>query len=122
MESERFREQEKIRRERYGEIDDQEEKERKAREEVKVEFECVLCSKVFKSEKQFENHEQSKAHKLAVKQEQLRRQAEDDEDEDEDESQVDSDAESGQSDEPQWKCDACDIAFDTEDALFDHIE
>lgn len=42
-------------------------------EEGEVEcFECVLCNKIFKSEKQFEAHERSKKHTKAVQQ--LRRQ------------------------------------------------
>lgn len=37
-------------------------------ESEKVHFECVVCRKIFKSEKQFEAHERSKKHLKAVKQ------------------------------------------------------
>lgn len=37
-------------------------------EPVKEEFECLLCEKTFKSEKQFEAHEKSKKHTKAVQQ------------------------------------------------------
>lgn len=37
-------------------------------ESEKIHFECVVCRKVFKSEKQFEAHERSKKHLKAVKQ------------------------------------------------------
>jgi DnaJ family protein A protein 5 len=36
-------------------------------EEEIIHHECVVCNKVFKSEKQYESHEQSKKHKQAVK-------------------------------------------------------
>jgi DnaJ family protein A protein 5 len=37
-------------------------------ESEKIHFECVVCRKIFKSEKQFEAHERSKKHLKAVKQ------------------------------------------------------
>ncbi|KAK8657732.1 hypothetical protein V6N13_035956 [Hibiscus sabdariffa] len=46
------------------EVDDWDEMEEKERE--KEEFYCVACSKKFKSEKQWKNHEQSKKHKEKV--------------------------------------------------------
>lgn len=46
-------------------------------EEVVEEIECVVCDKVFKSEKQFEAHEKSKKHIKAVQQLKRQMQAED---------------------------------------------
>ena len=70
-EQERWAEQERERKAAYGEIDDEEKRmEREARERrgggVAMEFECVLCRKMFKSEKQWENHEKSKKHRDEV--------------------------------------------------------
>jgi DnaJ family protein A protein 5 len=46
------------------------------RGDIVAHHECVACKKIFKSEKQWENHQKSKKHKAAVKQ--LRRELEQD--------------------------------------------
>ena len=71
-EQERWAEQERERKAVYGEIDaetalqEKEARDKRSGGGVAMEFECVLCRKMFKSEKQWENHEKSKKHRDEV--------------------------------------------------------
>lgn len=63
LEAARLAEQAKERLERYGEVDEH----GSDSDAEQQQFECLLCKKAFKSEAQYHNHEQSKAHKEKVK-------------------------------------------------------
>jgi DnaJ family protein A protein 5 len=63
-ELEKLRQQEAERDLLYADLEDKDFEDEKEDEEMI--FECFICDKIFKSEKQFFNHEQSKKHKQAV--------------------------------------------------------
>jgi len=64
-EQEKLAEQDRLRREKYGNIIEEEEEEEDAakNKQNNNNLECLVCKRSFKSEKQYENHEQSVKHK-----------------------------------------------------------
>lgn len=129
-EHKRLDEQARVRKERYGEIDEAEEAERSAKAKAKpaVELECFVCGKSFKSEAQYANHEKSKKHIDAVKREQALQEdmLNDSDDEDESASGSEDDADADSEDErlrsAEWACQVCRQTFETEEQCFIHIE
>jgi DnaJ family protein A protein 5 len=136
-EARRLAEQARIRREIYGEIDEEESAAALANSKQQVELMCAVCNKKFKSEKQYANHEASKKHKEAVKREQeliqnmKEEEEEEDSEEESDESQSSSDSDSelesaaeatGDDYMDEFACAACKQRFTSEEECFKHLE
>ena len=127
-EHKRLDEQARVRKERYGEIDEAEEAERSAKARPAVDLECFVCGKAFKSEAQYANHEKSKKHIDAVKREQALQEdlLNDSDEEEESGSEADSEAAADSEDErlrnAEWACQVCRQTFETEEQCFIHIE
>lgn len=65
-EIQRMEEQARVRRNLYGEFYNEDGAEIEEEEDEDEVFECLVCEKIFQTEKQWQNHEKSKKHKNAV--------------------------------------------------------